>query len=200
MSQRKNFILQDFKGGSITDYATLYFNALSSELMNIDLRQMLAFIDIIKNAIEREANIFVFGNGGSAAIANHFQCDFLKAVSQISGRKVRLISLSSSPELITAFGNDICFDEIFSGQLAILGKSGDVCIAISSSGNSLDVIRGLETAKELGMTTLGLAGFNGGTLVEIADYAIHVNKHNYGIVEDSHHALMHIIAQYLALK
>jgi len=141
--------------------------------------------------------IFSCGNGGSAAIANHLICDCLKGVRTGSTLHPRVHSLSASIETITAVGNDIGYDDIFVYQLESLSKPGDVLIAISSSGESPNIVKALTRAREMDVATIAMTGFSGGAAASIAGISLHVQGQNYGIVEDIHQSLMHILAQHL---
>ena len=137
------------------------------------------------------------GNGGSAAIANHLLCDFQKGIQTDTAVKPRVVSLSSHPELITAIGNDIGFEDIFVFQLRTMARPGDVLMTISSSGNSENIVRCMKWAKDNGVPTIALVGFSGGRSGNMADVTIHVAAKNYGTVEDVHQSVMHLLAQYL---
>ena len=100
--------------------------------------------------------------------------------------------------LYSAIANDIGFEAVFSHQIALTGRAGDVLVAISSSGNSPNILAGVDAAKEAGMVTIGLSGFSGGKLRASADIVLHVDIDNYGIVEDAHQALCHVLAQFIA--
>ncbi|HIF39122.1 MAG TPA: SIS domain-containing protein [Gemmatimonadetes bacterium] len=110
---------------------------------------------------------------------------------------MRTHSLSSESSVVTAFANDFGYDKVFSGQLRMLGSTGDLLILISSSGNSQNVLEAAQEAKELRIRTIGFTGFSGGELKSMVDVNLHVPADNYGIVEDSHQALMHVFAQHL---
>src|SRR5262249_26765492 len=99
--------------------------------------------------------------------------------------------------LLTAIGNDVSFAEVFSFQLRILGRPGDGLIAISSSGNSENIVQALRTAKELKMSTIALTGYDGGQAASLADINLHVDSQNYGVAEDGHQSIMHALAQYI---
>lgn len=141
--------------------------------------------------------IFSCGNGGSAAIANHLVCDCMKGVRTSSSLRPRVHSLSTTVETITAIGNDIGYERIFDFQLESLGRPGDVLVAISSSGSSPNIANALTRAKAMGIATIAMTGFEGGTARELADVVLHVDAQNYGVIEDVHQSLMHILAQYL---
>lgn len=156
-----------------------------------------AAAEILVDAYTRDAAVFCCGNGGSAAISNHLQCDHLKGIRTATDLAPRVISLSSNVELMTAIANDFAYDEVFSYQLESQSRPGDVLIAISSSGRSANIIRALEWAREHTVHTIALTGFDGGEARLIADVAIHVDGANYGVVEDHHQAIMHVLAQYI---
>lgn len=152
---------------------------------------------ILLDAYQRGARVFACGNGGSAAIANHLQCDHLKGVRTNTDLMPRVVSLSSNVELITAIANDAAYDETFAYQLQSQAGTGDVLIAISSSGRSANIVRALTWARDHGLRTIALTGFSGGDARSLADVTIHVDGKNYGVVEDVHQAVMHSLAQYI---
>jgi D-sedoheptulose 7-phosphate isomerase/D-glycero-D-manno-heptose 1,7-bisphosphate phosphatase len=152
---------------------------------------------LILDAHVRGSSVFSCGNGGSAAIANHLQCDHLKGVATDTDLCPRVMSLASNVELLTAIANDLCPDEMFAYQLRFESRPGDVLIAISSSGRSPNILRALHVARECGVSTIALTGFDGGDARWMADVDLHVDATNYGIVEDLHQAIMHALAQYI---
>lgn len=152
---------------------------------------------ILVDAYQIGATVFACGNGGSAAIANHLQCDHLKGVRTATDLVPRVVSLSTNIELITAIANDVDYAEIFSYQLQSQSAPGDVLIAVSSSGRSRNIVRALHWAREHDLRTIALTGFTGGDALSLADVAIHVSGANYGVVEDLHQAVMHVLAQYI---
>jgi phosphoheptose isomerase len=152
---------------------------------------------ILVDAYQIGATVFACGNGGSAAIANHLQCDHLKGVRTATDLVPRVVSLSTSIELITAIGNDVDYAEIFTYQLQSQSAPGDVLVAISSSGRSSNIVRALQWAREHDLRTIALTGFTGGEALSLADVSIHVTGANYGVVEDLHQAVMHALAQYI---
>lgn len=111
--------------------------------------------------------------------------------------KPRVNSLSATVELITAIANDIGVGDVFSFQLSSMAKEGDVLIAISSSGSSPNIVKAIRQARALKMATIAMTGFSGGEAAQLADISLHVQADNYGLVEDVHQSLMHILAQYL---
>lgn len=152
----------------------------------------------ITAAVEGKKNIFTCGNGASASIAQHWACDYTKGCSKIeTGLKPRVVSLSANIPLMTAISNDVSYDEVYSYQLERVAEPGDVLITISSSGNSPNVVRAIEAAKEMGVTTVALTGFSGGKCRKLADICVHVDIHEYEAAEDVHQAIMHMIAKYI---
>jgi len=152
---------------------------------------------ILVEAYTRGATVFACGNGGSAAIANHLQCDHLKAIRTKTDLAPRVVSLSTNIELLTAIANDLAYEEVFTYQLQSQASPGDVLIAISSSGRSPNIVRAVNWARGQGLHTIALTGFDGGGARAAAEVSIHVDAANYGIVEDMHQVIMHALAQYI---
>jgi D-sedoheptulose 7-phosphate isomerase len=178
-------------------YAADYFRLLAEAAATVDQQAVTAAGELLAQRAAAGGTMFSCGNGGSAAIANHLACDCLKGVRSNSVLRPRVQSLSTPVELVTAIANDIGVEQIFSYPLESLADGGDVLIAISSSGNSPNIKRVLETAKRLGTKTIAMTGFDGGVARQLADICLHVQCDNYGIVEDIHQSLMHILAQFL---
>ncbi len=142
-------------------------------------------------------NIFTIGNGASASIAQHWACDYTKGCKN-GGLRPRVISLAANIPLMTAIANDISFDDVYSFQLDALGQEGDVLVAISSSGNSPNVVKAIETAKSLKIKTIALTGFKSDNkCTQLADISLHVDIQEYEATEDVHQAIMHMIAKYI---
>jgi len=142
--------------------------------------------------------IYIFGNSGSAAIADHFCCDYNKGIYYDTGLKTKAISLSSNGPLNSAISNDFSYSHLFARQLEFLDDgSFATAIAISSNGNSLNIIEGLKEAKKKNMTTMAFVGFDGGQVLrdKLADCIVHVKSNNYGVVEDAHMAIIHSLIQ-----
>ena len=154
----------------------------------------------ILETAKKKRTIYVCGNGGSAAISNHYVCDYLKFLRQHTKLKPKVISLSSNLETITAISNDFNYDQVFKYQAESLFEKNDLLIIISSSGNSKNIKEVVKFAKKKGVRIIGFSGFDGGYLKKNSDISIHINANNYGISEDSHHILMHVMLQYLILN
>jgi D-sedoheptulose 7-phosphate isomerase len=174
-----------------------YYKNLFLALNKLNLGDLDKASKLIFEKIKNKKTIFVCGNGGSAAIANHYVCDFLKFFRQNTNYKPKIVSLSNNVETITAISNDIDYKKIFSYQAESLCNKDDLILIISSSGNSKNIIDLLKYAKKNKIKTIGFCGFKGGYLKKNSDISIHVKSENYGISEDSHHILMHLILQYL---
>jgi D-sedoheptulose 7-phosphate isomerase len=174
-----------------------YADALSRALLSIDWTQLNLAIEEIESVRVRRARLWVAGNGGSAAIADHLLCDWVKGTFTPSQLPIHVHSLVSNTALLTACANDFGYDASFSRQIEMQAQPGDVLICISSSGNSANILAALRTARSIGLKTIALTGFGGGEAVRLADISLHIAAHNYGVVEDSHQILMHNIAQYI---
>lgn len=179
------------------DYADAYFARLAEAAASVDRAALDRAAALITAAAQEGRRIYSCGNGGSAAIANHLVCDCLKGIRNESTLRPEVVSLSTTIELITAIGNDLGYDQIFSYQLESLGRPGDVLMAISSSGNSPNILAAIQAARAIGMTVIAMTGFDGGAAARMADVSLHVRAENYGLVEDIHQALMHLLAQFI---
>jgi D-sedoheptulose 7-phosphate isomerase len=174
-----------------------YFNTIKNIADNIDINQLNFVINFLSKKIKNKNNIFVAGNGGSAAVANHLLCDFNKGVKISSrGRMIpKIISLSASIEIITAISNDISYDKIFTSQLENYYEKGDCLICFSSSGQSKNIIDVINFAYKKKIKTILFQGFGKLNKKIRPDYYINLNYKNYGLTEDIFQSLMHIISQ-----
>jgi D-sedoheptulose 7-phosphate isomerase/D-glycero-D-manno-heptose 1,7-bisphosphate phosphatase len=181
--------------------AGLYFEAYAEELAraasSIDPVALHCAATILLEAYVRGAGVFACGNGGSASIANHLQCDHLKGIRTTTDLFPRAVSLSANVELLTAIANDMGYEDVFIYQLQSQSGPDDVLITVSSSGRSPNIVRALSWARDHGLRTIALTGFDGGDAKTVAEVSIHVDSANYGIVEDLHQAIMHSLAQYI---
>jgi len=173
-----------------------------SRLQNLPTEEIAKALDILQATYERDGRIYIFGNGGSLALATHWVSDFNKTVfSHHLGRFIKrfqAIRLPTTESEITAWANDVGFDMIFAGPLQNYLQDSDTVIAISSSGNSLNVIKAIELAKSYKVPVIGLSGFDGGRLNQLADAKILVPtpKGEYEIVESVHGTILHLITKY----
>ena len=180
-------------GDYFSDYIAQYRRGGES----VDPQQIDRAAELLLDAYKAGRWTFCCGNGGSAAISNHLLCDHVKGVQTDTDVVPRVVSLSANLEIITAIANDIDYDDVFLYQLRSLGRPGDVLISISSSGNSENIVRAVAWAKENGLSTIAMTGFSGGRSADLADINIHVEADNYGVSEDLHQSVMHVLAQYL---
>ena len=179
-------------------FAGAYLSYLHQVLGRIDPKEIGHFIETLLDARERGATVFFIGNGGSAATASHFANDLSIGTNDYE-KPFRVLSLTDNVAVMSAIGNDFGYDEIFSRQLRVLGKRGDVLVAISASGNSPNLLTAFECARACGITTVALTAFDGGKLKALADQGIHVptEPKEYGPAEDAHMVLDHLIGAYL---
>jgi D-sedoheptulose 7-phosphate isomerase len=179
-------------------FAKAYLDYLTSVLKTIDAREIGQFIETLLDARERGATIFFIGNGGSTATASHFANDIAIGTNSYE-KPFRAVSLTDSNAIITAVGNDFGFEEIFVRQLRVLGRAGDVVVAISASGNSPNLIRAFDYAKSIGIKTVAITAFDGGKIKQMADEGVHVPTapKEYGPAEDAHMVLDHLVGAYL---
>ena len=154
-------------------------------------------VPILLEARLADRTIFFFGNGGSASTASHFVCDIGKATIRGDGRRFRCLALVDNVETVTAWANDAEYARVFSEQLATLGKAGDVAFGISGSGNSPNVLRAMETARALGLRTVGLTGMGGGKLKDLVEVPIVVPSRSMQHIEDVHLLICHLLTAYL---
>lgn len=184
--------------GTATDgaeYADGYLGYLASVFSRVDREAVSAFAEVLLAARERGARIFFFGNGGSASTASHWVND----LTRWRDRPFRAISLTENVAVMSAYANDYGYDEVFIRQLQTLLAPDDVVVALSASGNSSNIVLAVEYAKAHGAITVGLTGFDGGLLREIADISLHAptDKGEYGPAEDVHLVLNHLVTSYL---
>ncbi|MBX9634250.1 MAG: SIS domain-containing protein [Magnetospirillum sp.] len=182
---------------SIASYFDDYAEQLALAAASVSREQLDQAQRLLTGALQRDNQIWACGNGGSAAIANHLVCDHAKGISADTGLRPRVHSLSATVEMLTAIANDISYAEVFSAQLALFARPGDVLITISSSGDSQNVVNAIEWAKANGVGSISLTGFSGGRTAKLADVNLHVAADNYGVIEDVHQSLMHVLAQFV---
>lgn len=169
-------------------------------IKSLDIAVIERIMYLITASKENGNSIFICGNGGSAATASHYCCDFNKGVSGLDSKNTNFICLSDNIPTMMAIANDISYDEIFSYQLKNRLKDGDIVFVISGSGNSKNIVRAMEVAKAKGNKIIGLCGYRGGKVKEMADVCLHVDIDNMQITEDIHmilnHCMMFILAGY----
>jgi D-sedoheptulose 7-phosphate isomerase len=168
-----------------------YFQSLSETIARIPHVQIDSVADVLMRAYQQQRTVFLFGNGGSAALASHFACDLAKGTIHCSAKRFKAHALTDNIPLMTAWANDSDYENIFSEQLANFVTRGDVAFAISGSGNSPNVLRALKAAREAGAITAGLTGFAGGQMRALCDAVVVIPSDNMQLIEDLHVCVMH---------
>ncbi|MEE8393088.1 MAG: SIS domain-containing protein [Rhodospirillales bacterium] len=187
----------DDKYDGIGAYSDAYFERIAKAGASVDRGKLAEAAKMMEEAYRRRATLYVCGNGGSAAIANTFVCDHAKLVQTDTDLVPRVVSLSDNISMISAIANDLSYDQVFVYQLATAAVSGDVLVTISASGDSENVVRAAQWALDNGVDVIALSGFSGGRTAAMATVSLHVEADNYGVVEDTHQSLMHILAHYI---
>ena len=180
----------------IKEFADGYFNKLKATIDEIPMEKVERIVQLIFETYKSNKYVFIMGNGGSASTASHFACDLGKGTICDGKPRFRVVSLNDNIPLITALSNDFGYDRVFVEQLKNLVNPGDLVICITASGNSPNILKAIEYAKQRGAKAIGLIGFGGGELQELVDEHITVSSTNYGQVEDIHLILAHAISQY----
>src|SRR6266568_5586608 len=179
-----------------TSFPAEYKADLLKAVDTIDLCKVDEAIQLLIQARAENRRIFVCGNGGSASTASHFVCDMVKGASFNRETRFRIMALTDSLPTITAYSNDVAYECIFVEQLKNFAEPGDVLMAISSSGNSLNVLRAVEYGNSIGCQTIALTGRDGGQLGPLAQLNIQVSHPHTGRIEDLHMIVMHMIGYY----
>jgi D-sedoheptulose 7-phosphate isomerase len=170
-----------------------YLAEMRHTLLALPIEDIVNMVRVLEGARTQKKQVFLFGNGGSAATASHLAVDFSKGTISSGQPRLRAVALTDSLPLITAWANDVSYDDIFSQQLQHQAEPGDVAIGISSSGRSPNVVKALKTAKSLGATTIALTGRDCGHLNGLVDICIMVPDDRVGQIEDVHLMLGHIV-------
>jgi D-sedoheptulose 7-phosphate isomerase len=178
-----------------------YLGRLNGELDRLDRAAIVRFSEALYEAWQAERFIFVIGNGGSAATASHFCEDLGKNILRPGDmhddgkKRMRVLSLTDHVSWITALGNDLCYEEVFSQQLRQYASPGDLLVAISGSGNSPNIIKAVEWANQRGLKTFGMTGYNGGKLKQLQHDGIHVELDDMGMAESIHGCILHWVVE-----
>jgi D-sedoheptulose 7-phosphate isomerase len=174
-------------------WITDYIKAQKAAHDSIPVDAVAQLIEKLRAALKEDRQVFVFGNGGSAANASHFATDLGKGASDKLDRRFRVLSLADNVSWMTALGNDYAYEDIFAGQLQNFGKPGDIALGISVSGNSPNCVKALEWAKKHGLRTVAFVGAKRGRMAEIAEQVIVINDTHYGRVEDAQMGICHML-------
>lgn len=173
----------------ITDYLAAHKRAIDS----IPADAVARCIDLLRDAVREDRQVFICGNGGSASNASHFVTDLGKSASDAIGKRFRVLSLNDNTSWITAIGNDYTYDDVFLRQLQNYGRAGDLLLCVSVSGNSPNVLKALEWAKANAVRTIALVGAKRGRAAELADEVIAIGDTHYGRVEDAQMHILHML-------
>lgn len=181
---------------SLGRYVSLYFERLKTIIDEMPIAKIEAMGDILFDAYRHNKQVFIIGNGGSAATASHMACDLGKNTIGPNRLRFRVLSLNDNMPLLSALANDVGYDRVFSEQLVNLIRPGDVLIAISGSGRSPNILQAMRYARGRAATIIALLGFDGGDAIELADEYVLVPSSEYGPIEDLHMILDHILTGY----
>ncbi len=188
----------EFEAEEVEKAIALYGATLSEVAISTAWRaDVIRLARLLWDCRENSQQVFICGNGGSAGNAAHLANDFLYGVSKTYGEGLRVNALSSNASVLTCLANDKGYEEIFAHQVAVLGEAGDVLIVLSGSGNSPNILRALEAAREKGMTSVAVVGFSGGTAKAMADISIHFEIDDMQISEDMQLVIGHMVMQFL---
>lgn len=181
-----------------------YIDELKENLSRLNHGKIESLVNRIRNVRDNNGKIYLIGNGGSAVTASHWACDLNKGTLSrfydTSQKRLKVISLTDNIAVITALANDITYDEIFSQQLRNLIQSKDMLIIMTGSGKSRNVINAIDVAKKNGAFVFSLLGFDGGEVLNLSDESILVESNNYGVIEDIHLTIGHIVTSKLKLS
>ena len=170
-----------------------YFDNVIRTIENIPFATVDEIVDVLMQAYASSRKVYLFGNGGSAALASHFACDLGKGAANGSGKRFQALALTDNVPMMTAWANDARYDDIFAEQLRSFLQLNDVVFAISGSGNSPNVLNALTAAREMRAFTVGLTGFKGGKMKALCDLCVVVPSENMQVIEDAHLSVTHSI-------
>ncbi len=182
------------------EYFSEYSKRLQTILVDSEWIAVKQLAEDIQICWQEDRRVFLCGNGGSAGNAIHLANDFLYGIAKQSGGGLKVLSLSDNPAVITCLANDLGYDQIFSEQLAVQAKKGDLLIALSGSGNSPNIIRVIEQAKVMGVKSYAILGFTGGKCKKLVDVPIHFPINDMQIAEDLQIVVGHMLMQWLYIN
>jgi len=174
-------------------------NRVKEIFVNENLSRLVNVVEAIISALKAGNKILLFGNGGSAADAQHLAAEFVNRFV-IERPPLPAIALTTDSSVITSIGNDYDFSEVFSKQIRAIGQAGDIAWGISTSGNSVNVLKGLEAAKKAGLVTVAFTGKDGGTIAKIADFSINVSSSVTARIQEAHITAGHAICDLVDIK
>jgi D-sedoheptulose 7-phosphate isomerase len=185
---------------SMNTMSNSYFDDVVRTIRNIPLTTIDAMVEVLMQAYESGQMIYLFGNGGSAALASHFACDLGKGTVNGSGKRFHVLALTDNVPLMTAWANDARYEDIFAEQLINFVRANDIVFAISGSGRSPNVLKALKVARQAGAFTVGLTGFDGGDMKYLCNLCLIVPSNNMQIIEDLHLSVTHAVFTALRAK
>jgi D-sedoheptulose 7-phosphate isomerase len=174
-----------------------YLAQVTRAIQTLPRQDLLKVVEVLRSARLEGKTVFVFGNGGSAATASHMVCDFSKNTRQPGKPRLKAVALNDNMPSLSAYANDEGYERVFVEQLITLANPGDVALAISGSGNSQNVLLAVEAARQIGMETVGLTGFEGGKLKDLVETCVVVPSDNIACVEDLHMVIDHVLTTIL---
>lgn len=179
------------------EFAQWYRDHEIEKWYELDLDAVSKIAKALEKAEKKGSQVFVLGNGGSAATASHIATDWAKTAERSGKKLLRCMSLTDNVPFMTAIANDLGYDEVFVRQLKSFLRRGDVVVIISGSGNSPSVVKAARFAKKKGAFVIGMTGFSGGALRRLSDVCLHIDTDQYGVIEDLHMAAGSMLAFYL---
>lgn len=180
------------------DQVIAYQRKIDSALRAHDWTNFGVLLETLQECWRENRQVFLCGNGGSAANAVHLANDFLYGIDKPEGRGLRVIALPANTSVLTCLANDISYDDVFAQQLTVMAQPGDMLIALSGSGNSPNILKALERAHEIGMSSFAILGFSGGKALDIADYPLYFPVHDMQVAEDLQVMIGHMAMQWLS--
>jgi D-sedoheptulose 7-phosphate isomerase len=185
---------------ALASLADDYVGRLQAALGALSRAELTELGEILGRAYRNGKQVFTIGNGGSSSLASHMAADLAKNTIGPNMRRFRIMSLNENASIVTALANDLGYENIFSEQLTNVIRAGDVLIVVSASGNSPNIIKAIEYAQSQSAEVVGLLGFDGGRAAQLADLAIVVSSWDYGIVEDVHLTINHILVEHFRAR
>ena len=179
------------------DHVVSYLDTMRKLLDELSVQSVETVMEVFEEAYHNDRTIYVCGNGGSASTAGHWVCDFAKGTISPGARRLRMIGLGDNQATLTAYANDVSYDQVFAEPVRTFVRAKDVVVLMTASGNSPNILEAAKAAREVGAITVGLIGFGGGKLAGLVDCQITVGCREYGPVEDLHLVLDHIISLYM---
>jgi len=189
--------MQPYTHAPFSSFAAGYLARLQEACSSIPIEAVEQLANAMFDTWKDQRQVFIVGNGGSAGNAIHLTNDFIYGISKRMGSGIRMHALPANQAMVTCLGNDLGYENIFSHQLAVLGQSGDLLIALSGSGNSPNILNALSQARAQGLTSFAILGFDGGKAKAACDHAIHVPVQDMQLAEDSQLIVGHMIMQWL---